>query len=642
MFSNIKKTKSLLQINPVECGAVCLSIVLKYFRINHNLNELNNSIGLSSAGCNALNLIETIKKYSLNAEAKKYLSNDVKKDSHMQILLFNNSHFVVYEGFYHKKYYINDPACGRYCLAESEFKKKYSNFSIIILNNLNNNFFKMLKNINIKNYINNIFLYLCGFLVGLLFCFISFTVSNLMFKSLISKHYLSLIFFIFIFFNYFLFLYFDKLNLLLSVKYYKKLLINIFNVKPDFFNNNPSYLVSSKIINDFFSFLQNKKHAIRTPIFTGIVFSLIFSFFVSNKNIFLSLLLILGFLLVILLVFKNKIQEFLREKEQFSSTISFALFNSLSFNKGWQQESNNQKSIRSLMKSEFLFLSINFNKIILYNFLRHMNSICFLFSVLLLSVVGFSEMHVGRIYISELMALLFSLPLLYFLLNYLLIYNNSDNNAGDLRLEYEGLKKENFSSLNLKIEKNKIYALITVSEREKIEFLTDLTNNKKYDFLYSLINNESSLINGSIIENICLATFEHNEQKIIKALELACINEIYFNRPMGLLTFIDKYGSTISHGQKKRLLLARSLFYNPELLLLDDFFDALHQEVVIKILENLKKIQITTIFTATREFELLQAHEIIFLHNNKVVQGTHEELLRSNKHYQGIFVKWTI
>ncbi|WP_420420873.1 ATP-binding cassette domain-containing protein [Simkania sp.] len=101
---------------------------------------------------------------------------------------------------------------------------------------------------------------------------------------------------------------------------------------------------------------------------------------------------------------------------------------------------------------------------------------------------------------------------------------------------------------------------------------------------------------GTIYENITIGKVLPMEQ-IEKASELAGFQKDLETYPMGISTLLPERGTSISSGERQRLLLARALASNPSLLLLDQAFCLLDFQSREHILINLQKLPITQIFT---------------------------------------------
>ena len=115
--------------------------------------------------------------------------------------------------------------------------------------------------------------------------------------------------------------------------------------------------------------------------------------------------------------------------------------------------------------------------------------------------------------------------------------------------------------------------------------------------------------------------------------------------------FVESYGDTYDHkaairganfsgGQKQRLLIARALAAQPEILILDDASSALDYRTDAELRRAIRDhhSSATTIVIAQRISSILSLDEIIVLHEGEMIgRGTHEELLLSCPEYRDIY-----
>ena len=79
-----------------------------------------------------------------------------------------------------------------------------------------------------------------------------------------------------------------------------------------------------------------------------------------------------------------------------------------------------------------------------------------------------------------------------------------------------------------------------------------------------------------------------NKQKVIDISELS---EFVYEAERGVNTYIAENGKYISGGQKQRIGIARAIFSNPDLLILDEATNALDKATQTKIYKNLRKLK---------------------------------------------------
>ncbi len=112
----------------------------------------------------------------------------------------------------------------------------------------------------------------------------------------------------------------------------------------------------------------------------------------------------------------------------------------------------------------------------------------------------------------------------------------------------------------------------------------------------------SQVFSGSIIENITCGR-KLDEAMLEKALKLSTFQEILPDLPMGLNTLLTTGGKLLSSGQQQRLLLARALYTDPNVLILDEATSAIDVETQKRLFAGLKG---KTLIVATHEESLWQ------------------------------------
>ena len=124
---------------------------------------------------------------------------------------------------------------------------------------------------------------------------------------------------------------------------------------------------------------------------------------------------------------------------------------------------------------------------------------------------------------------------------------------------------------------------------------------------------DDNLMAGSILQNICF--FEENPDAAFAAecARLACIHDEIMRMPMGYRTPIGSLGSTLSAGQRQRVLLARALYRRPRILVIDEGTANLDVDLERRINEMLLTLPITRIHVAHRPQTIALADRVIEL-----------------------------
>ena len=150
------------------------------------------------------------------------------------------------------------------------------------------------------------------------------------------------------------------------------------------------------------------------------------------------------------------------------------------------------------------------------------------------------------------------------------------------------------------------------------------------------VNQEPILFNASVFENIAFGVEGATLEKVRQAAEVAHADEFINEMPAGYDTNIGDRGGKLSGGQRQRLSIARAVYKNPPILILDEAASALDtksERLVQSALDHLMEGR-TTIVIAHRLSTIIHADVICVVDDGRIVeQGTHDELLALGGHY---------
>jgi ATP-binding cassette subfamily B protein RaxB len=121
---------------------------------------------------------------------------------------------------------------------------------------------------------------------------------------------------------------------------------------------------------------------------------------------------------------------------------------------------------------------------------------------------------------------------------------------------------------------------------------------------------EDQLLSGSIADNICFFETTFDLQGMIECARIAGIHDDIMAMPMSYNTLIGDMGSSLSAGQKQRVLLARALYRRPKILFLDEGTAHLDTEREREINANLRHLKMTRVSIAHRP-EITQGADMI-------------------------------
>jgi ATP-binding cassette subfamily B protein len=137
----------------------------------------------------------------------------------------------------------------------------------------------------------------------------------------------------------------------------------------------------------------------------------------------------------------------------------------------------------------------------------------------------------------------------------------------------------------------------------------------------------------TIAANIAPGTEEIDEERLVKASDVANIRGFIESLPLGYNTKVGANGHGLSEGQMQRLLIARVVYKNPDIIIFDEATNSLDANNEKAIVENLAEFfkGKTVIIVAHRLSTVRNADKIIVMDNGRIVEtGTHESLI-SNK-----------
>jgi ATP-binding cassette subfamily B protein len=159
--------------------------------------------------------------------------------------------------------------------------------------------------------------------------------------------------------------------------------------------------------------------------------------------------------------------------------------------------------------------------------------------------------------------------------------------------------------------------------------------------LVGVVPQKIDLFAGNVVDNIAVGDYQPDMKKIISICTGLGILEFIEKLPNGFNTYLGENGATLSGGQKQRIAIARALYKEPEILILDEAtssLDSSSEKYVQKMVEILRAQNKTVIIIAHRLSTVFQADRIVVLENGKAVEeGLHEELIRNEASYYNLW-----
>lgn len=157
----------------------------------------------------------------------------------------------------------------------------------------------------------------------------------------------------------------------------------------------------------------------------------------------------------------------------------------------------------------------------------------------------------------------------------------------------------------------------------------------------AIVGQETLLFDDTIRHNIAYGQEGPiDDDRLMQAAKAAHVLEFAQKLPQGLDTFVGERGLRVSGGQRQRIAIARALYKNAPILILDEATSSLDSEserlvqaAMSKLMENR-----TTLVIAHRLSTVEHADRIVVLAHGRVVEsGTHRELLACHGVYAGLY-----
>ena len=226
----------------------------------------------------------------------------------------------------------------------------------------------------------------------------------------------------------------------------------------------------------------------------------------------------------------------------------------------------------------------------------------------------------------------------------------------NLSYRYLGSDIPVLENLNLTIPANKITAVVGVSGSGKTTLMkvllkfyepdkgeinlgnTQLKNIAQRSWRANIgaVMQEGFIFNDTIANNIAVGVDIINKERLVYATDVANIKDYVSGLPLGYNTKIGSEGIGMSTGQKQRLLIARAVYKNPEMLFFDEAtsaLDANNEKAIMEKLDIFFKDK-TVVVIAHRLSTVMNADQIVVLDKGKIIEiGSHSALVEQKGNY---------
>jgi len=238
--------------------------------------------------------------------------------------------------------------------------------------------------------------------------------------------------------------------------------------------------------------------------------------------------------------------------------------------------------------------------------------------------------------------------------------DKKDIYINNLSYQYEGPRSPYaLKDVDLHLEENKVTAIVGTSGSGKTTLLkmllgfyqpvrgeiligdTRLSNLslRAWREKVGAVMQDGFLFSNTIAYNIAPGTEEINEDRLIQAADIANIKIFVESLPLGYNTRIGVNGHGLSEGQKQRLLIARVIYKNPDIILFDEATNSLDANNEKAIVENLASFfeGKTVIIVAHRLSTVRNANKIVVLDSGRVIEtGSHDSLIANKGAYYNL------
>lgn len=231
-----------------------------------------------------------------------------------------------------------------------------------------------------------------------------------------------------------------------------------------------------------------------------------------------------------------------------------------------------------------------------------------------------------------------------------------DINIKNVSYRYLGNDLPVLENLNLTIPAKKVTAIVGVSGSGKTTLMKLLLkfyepesgeinigkaqlkniSQKAWRNNIGAVMQEGFIFNDTIAHNIAVGVEIIDKERLVYAADVANIKEYISGLPLGFNTKIGSEGIGMSTGQKQRLLIARAVYKNPEMLFFDEAtsaLDANNEKEIMRKLDLFFKDK-TVVVIAHRLSTVMNADQIVVLDKGKIIEmGNHSALVEQKGNY---------
>ena len=168
--------------------------------------------------------------------------------------------------------------------------------------------------------------------------------------------------------------------------------------------------------------------------------------------------------------------------------------------------------------------------------------------------------------------------------------------------------------------------------------LSELNLNTFYDNV-TYISQEAPIFDGTLRENLIFDK-KISDEKIIKVLDLVCLDKFYEKLDDGLDTELGEKGIRISGGERQRVALARLFFDDSKIIILDEATSAMDNITEKLVMKNIvKQLNNKTLIVIAHRLETIKDVDKIYVLSDGIIQeeGNYNELLDKNGYFKNLY-----
>jgi ATP-binding cassette, subfamily B, bacterial len=228
---------------------------------------------------------------------------------------------------------------------------------------------------------------------------------------------------------------------------------------------------------------------------------------------------------------------------------------------------------------------------------------------------------------------------------------NGDIVLKNVSFAYKGMEKNVLENINITVPVNKITAIVGSSGSGKTTLLKLLLkyylpdtgsitvnennlsdfSHKNWRAQFGTVMQDGYIFNDTLGRNIATINDDPIIENLNNASKMAAMDTFLDDLPNGYNTMIGEEGMNLSKGQRQRILIARAIYKNPNILIFDEATNSLDATNEKKITDNMNEFftNKTVIIVAHRLSTIVNADNILVMEKGKIIeQGDHKQLIQ--------------